>query len=89
MEIRKGISSIQSHFKKALLFFLIFFLSSLHAQNLISIPFTNGFVGDNVANNSSDNAYYLSGVSGLGWSNVQFTQNSSSTIFLLEKAGTL
>ena len=84
MGIRKSISSIQHHFKKAILVFSIFFLSSLHAQNLISVPFTNGFVGNNVANNSSDNAYYLSGVSGLGWSNVQFTQNSSSTIFVAQ-----
>ncbi|BDB52189.1 gliding motility-associated C-terminal domain-containing protein [Flavobacterium ammonificans] len=69
--------------KKIFLLFLISFFG-VNSQNLISVPFTNGFVGDNVANNSSDNAYYLSGVSGLGWSNVQFTQNSSSTIFVAQ-----
>jgi gliding motility-associated-like protein len=65
------------------LFFCFTFLTG-YSQNLISVPFTNGFVGDNTANNSSSNAYYLSGGSGLGWSNIQFTQNSSSTIFVAQ-----
>ena len=48
------------------------------AQNLISIPFTNGFVGDNTAQNVSSNSKYLSS---LGWTNVQFAQNTSGTTF--------
>ena len=82
MENRKGILRIQQHFKKAILVFSIFFLSSLHAQNLISVPFTNGFVGNNSGNTSSSSAYYLSGVSSLGWSNIQFAQNSASSQFV-------
>ena len=72
--------------KKNFFIFLILCFSFLtsYSQNLISVPFTNGFVGDNTANNSSSNAYYLSGGSGLGWSNIQFTQNSSSTIFVAQ-----
>lgn len=68
-------------FNKNNIDFSMFFLSSLQAQNLISVPFNNGFLGDNTANNQSTNAYYLNG---LGFSNTQFTQNSSSTIFVAQ-----
>ena len=78
MEIRKSSSSIQHYFRKALLLFSLFFLSSLHSQNLISVPFANGFVGNEDGNNKSINSYYLNG---LGWSNIQFTQNSSTNQF--------
>jgi len=54
------------------------------SQNLITVPFSNGFVGNNTANNVSSNSFYLSGVSGLGWTNIQFAQNSSSNIFVAQ-----
>ena len=41
-----------------------YFSNNLNAQNLISVPFTNGFVGVNSGNNSSTTSYYLSGPSG-------------------------
>lgn len=58
--------------------------AQLFAQNIVSVPFGNGFVGDVAGNNSSTNSYYLSGGSGLGWSNVQFAQSSSSNIFVAQ-----
>ncbi|MFM8596665.1 MAG: beta strand repeat-containing protein, partial [Flavobacteriales bacterium] len=51
------------------------------SQNLITVPFSNGFVGDNGGSNNATNCYYHSGTGGLGWTNVQFAQNSTSTIF--------
>lgn len=51
------------------------------SQNFITVPFSNGFVGNNTGNNSSSLAYYLSGANGLGLTNVQFAQNSTATIF--------
>lgn len=47
-------------------------------QNIISIPFNSGFVGDNTAQNVSSNSVYLSS---LGWSNIQFAQSTSGTAF--------
>lgn len=47
-------------------------------QNIISIPFNSGFVGDNTAQNVSSNSVYLSS---LGWSNIQFAQSTSGTTF--------
>ena len=66
-----------------LLLFSFFLSANLSAQNLITVPFNNGFVGNNTANNNSNNAYYTAGVTGvgLGWTNLQFTQNSTSNIF--------
>lgn len=58
--------------------------SQLRAQNVVSVPFGNGFVGDVSGNNSCSNAYYLTGGSGLGWSNIQFTQSTSSNIFVAQ-----
>ncbi len=70
--------------KKIFLLLLFTFSFDVYSQNLISVPFNNGFVGDNTANNSASNCYYLTGGSGLGWSNVQFAQNSTSTIFVAQ-----
>jgi len=55
-------------------------LFSAIGQNLISASFSEGFVGDNAANNKSTSAHYLTEY---GWSNFQFTQNSSTTQFQL------
>ena len=57
---------------------------TMHAQNTISVPFDNGFVGDNGGNNVCDNAYYLSGAQGLGWSSIQFTQTTNSSVFVAQ-----
>ncbi len=64
-----------------LLVLFISFSSNLIAQNTISIPFSNGFVGDNAANNKSINSKYLTA---LGWSNIQFSQNSPQFIFVAQ-----
>ena len=70
--------------KKIIVFFLLLTFEFLYSQNLISVPFNNGFVGNNTGNNSSSNAYYLSGGLGLGWTNVQFAQNSSGNVFVAQ-----
>ena len=71
--------------KNVLLLFLFASITFLSfSQNLISVPFTNGFVGDNTANNVSSNSFYLTGTGGLGWTNIQFAQNSSSNIFVAQ-----
>lgn len=67
--------------KKILLLVLTVFTISGFSQNLLTVPFSNGFVGDNGGSNSALNCYYHSGTGGLGWTNVQFAQNSTSTIF--------
>ena len=64
-----------------LLVLFISFSNNLIAQNIISIPFSNGFVGDNDANNKSINSKYLTA---LGWSNIQFSQNSPQFIFVAQ-----
>ena len=73
------------HFLKTLVLFVCFSvsLSYLNAQYYITVPFSNGFVGDNSGTNSSNNAYYTAGAAGvgLGWTNLQFAQNSTASIF--------
>lgn len=59
----------------------VFLSNYSFAQNTISVPFSNGFVGDNTANNVSSNSKYLSA---LGWTNVQFTQNSPQFVFVAQ-----
>ena len=58
--------------------FVALAFSNAIAQNIISIPFNSGFVGDNTAQNVSSNSVYLSS---LGWTNVQFAQSTSGTTF--------
>lgn len=67
--------------KSSILIFFMFValaFSDAIAQNIISIPFNSGFVGDNTAQNVSSNSVYLSS---LGWTNVQFAQSTSGTTF--------
>ena len=64
-----------------ILIFSFFLSTNLSAQNYITVPFSNGFVGNVNNNTSASNCYYHSGTGGLGWTNVQFAQNSSATIF--------
>ena len=61
--------------------FIIFIGNDLLAQNTISVPFSDGFVGDNAATNRSTNSKYLTA---LGWSNIQFTQNSPQFVFVAQ-----
>ncbi|MEY4604257.1 MAG: hypothetical protein RIT43_1549 [Bacteroidota bacterium] len=58
---------------------LLFFFTKATAQYQLSVPFNEGFVGDNTAQNVSSNSKYLTS---LGWSNIQFAQNSSATTFV-------
>lgn len=62
---------------------LILLLSNTNGfgQNIISVPFSNGFVGISSGNNSADSCYYLTGTQGLGWSNIQFTQTTNGNVF--------
>ena len=62
----------------------VFLMSLLNAQNTLSIPFGNGFVGVNTGGNSSGSAYYLTGAQGLGWSNIQFAQNTTGNVFVAQ-----
>ena len=54
------------------------------SQNIISVPFPNGFIGINTGNNSAGSAYYLSGAQGVGWSNVRFAQTTNGTVFVTQ-----
>ena len=65
-------------------FFILLAGNSSYSQNTISVPFDNGFVGDNGGNNVCDNAYYLTGAQGLGWSSIQFTQTTNSSVFVAQ-----
>ncbi|MFN5544893.1 MAG: tandem-95 repeat protein [Bacteroidota bacterium] len=51
------------------------------AQNFITVPFTNGFVGRNTANNAADSCYYLFD---LGWKDIQFAQYSTADVFVAQ-----
>jgi hypothetical protein len=70
--------------KKCVFFLFVLFVvntNSTFAQNLISVSFQNGFVGVNTANNVASNCLLTSN---LGWSNLQFTQNSTSNVFVAQ-----
>ena len=71
---------MRSFLNKSLFLLLVLFIA-LHGktQYQLSVPFSNGFVGDNNAQNVSSNSVYLSS---LGWSNIQFAQNSTATTFV-------
>lgn len=77
-----SIQSLQKFIKLFVIILLLFLQTNFtFAQNNISVPFSNGFVGDNTANNVSSNSLYLNS---LGWTNVQFTQNSPQFIFVAQ-----
>jgi hypothetical protein len=52
-----------------------------HALGQITVSFSGGFVGTNTGTNSSSPAYSFAE---MGWSNVQFTQNSPSNVFVAQ-----
>lgn len=60
---------------------IVALIDNVSAQNTVAVPFTNGFVGDNSGNNAATNCVYLNS---LGWTNIQFSQNSSSTTFVAQ-----
>lgn len=60
------------------LIFSVFSIYSAFCQNTISVPFNSGFVGDNTGNNSCSNSLYFSS---LGWTNIQFSQSTNSSVF--------
>jgi gliding motility-associated-like protein len=69
-------------YNKALLMMLLLISSiSSYGQFTVSVPFSNGFVGVNAANNKATTAYPLSS---LGLTNVKFSQNSTATNFTLQ-----
>ena len=83
MKNRKGISIVQQHFTKAILFFSIFFLSALHAQTVeVSVPFSNGFIG--VVGSNSQSANTIKTFSTLGITKAFFVQQSNTGIFQLQ-----
>lgn len=47
----------------------------------LSVPFSSGWIGDNNGNNASNNVL---SASSLGWTNLRFTQESTSTIFVAQ-----
>ena len=51
------------------------------AQNTVAVPFSTGFVGNNTGNNTCGNAVYMSS---LGWTNFQFAQQTSGTVFVAQ-----
>ncbi len=70
--------------KKALFlstFLVISCVAAVSAQTIISVPFSNGFVGNNTANNKATSSYYTSA---LGWSKLEFAQNSTANVFVAQ-----
>ena len=68
------------------IFGIIIFLFSSYpfcvGQNIISVPFPNGFVGISSGNNSADSCYYHSGAQGLNWTDVRFAQTTNGNVFV-------
>jgi hypothetical protein len=52
-----------------------------HALGQITVSFSGGFIGVNTANNASTPVYSFAE---MGWTNVQFTQNSPSNVFVAQ-----
>ena len=73
---------LKLNFYKIILFiFIVSLTTNSQAQNTISVPFLEGFVGDNSATNKATNSIYLTA---LGWSNIQFSQNSPQFVFVAQ-----
>ena len=52
-----------------------------HALGLLTVSFGSGFIGANTGSNSSNPAYSFSE---MGWTNVQFSQTSSTNVFVAQ-----
>lgn len=73
---------LKLNFYKIILFiFIVSLTTNSQAQNTISVPFLEGFVGVNSATNKATNSIYLTA---LGWSNIQFSQNSPQFVFVAQ-----
>lgn len=57
----------------------VHFYSNSYGQNLLSVPFTSGFVGDVNGNNSATGCVLMSS---LGWNSIYFSQTTNSTVFV-------
>ncbi len=79
MKNKKGILRIQQHVQKAILFLSIFFLTTLHAQVEVSVPFSEGFIG--IKGSNPQDATNITTFTTLGIAKAFFVQQSSSGIF--------
>lgn len=70
-----------NHLLKTFMFVFYFSFSNTYGQNLISVPFADGFLGVNTANNASTPAYKLSA---MGISSAQFAQNTNGGVFVAQ-----
>lgn len=77
--MKRLVTSRGRFFVLALALALGFTMQSALGQNILSVPFSNGFVGLNTGNNSAGTCYYTNS---LGFTNLQFVQNSTSTVFV-------
>ena len=68
----RAIRKFQSKLKLTVFILSFFLFSYSSAQFYLTVPFNNGFVGDNSGSNSSTQAYYTNGGVGvgLGWTNL-------------------
>ncbi len=74
--------SIQKQLRSFSFLMFIFFLAlASNAQNILSVPFNNGFVGTNSGTNSASSCFYTNSI---GFNNLQFVQNSSSNVFVAQ-----
>jgi hypothetical protein len=79
-------NTLSSIFKlafKSCLFSLILILitQEVNGQNNLSVPFNSGFVGNVSGNNAASNCQSMSS---LGWSNIYFSQTTTSTVFVAQ-----
>jgi len=65
--------------RQLLLLFMAFLAMNVSAQNILTSPFTLGFLGDASANNAATNCVYIQNV---GVSKVQFIQDSPQAIYV-------
>ncbi len=79
MKKKKGILRIQQHVQKTILFLSIFFLTTLHAQVEVSVPFSEGFIG--IKGSNPQDATNITTFTTLGIAKAFFVQQSSSGIF--------
>jgi hypothetical protein len=63
---------LKVNMRRTLSLLLVVWSLTMTAQNRITVPFENGFVGNNTGSNSADSCYYTKGGAGigLGFSNV-------------------
>ncbi len=82
MNIRIEIKNNQTLFKKFILFLSVFFITTISAQNEISVPFSVGFIG--TVGNNSQTANNIKTFNTLGITRAFFVQNSTTNLFQLQ-----